>query len=276
MARTLRIMAAALLAIAWTPRQISAQASKAANLSKEDVKAVVAKYRTDDAALQVRTWASQMTVPIVKSVDFREEVMSSLPPDLLKLRVKNDALVESLRQLWRPVLGLYGRERVYEIVIIDHRTPLLMSDSGVALVVTTGMLERADSDDALLGVVAHEVAHEYFVKRSYETRQRYRLLAASEGDAGRALSSLAELSRIELECDAFAAVTLAAIGRNPAEFADELVKTGREYGAPYESYHPPGAQRKEVIVGVVPGEALKVKPRTSEAFKRMKVLLSKL
>src|SRR5207237_5090118 len=97
---------------------------------------------------------------------FRESVLKNLPSELVKLRVNDPPMIAALRQVIKPVLDLYNRTDAYELIIIQHPMPLVMSDSGVVVLFTTGTLVRAVSDDELLGLAAHEIGHELLASRS--------------------------------------------------------------------------------------------------------------
>jgi predicted Zn-dependent protease len=123
----------------------------------------------------------------------------------------------------------------------------MMSDSGVVLLVTTGMIESAASDDELLGFAAHEVAHEYFVFYSVESRHLLQTISANgnESDLKRKMSEM--LSLIELHCDAFAALTLTALHYNAIDFIRGLERTDAKFGDIRKDNHPATAIRRRVV-----------------------------
>lgn len=92
---------------------------------------------------------------------------------VLKLKIENTEISTGLKKLFAPVLKLYGRDDVYEIIIFKQSTPIMFSDTGVVIVVSTGLIERAANDDEILGYVAHEVAHEYYAQYSIYSRYLY-------------------------------------------------------------------------------------------------------
>jgi hypothetical protein len=149
-----------------------------------------------------------------------------------------------------------------------------MNDSGVILMISTGMLERATSDDDLLGHIAHELGHDLFWRRTAQARQALELHGA--GGTGTPLTerqAYDELLKIELECDAFSAVTLAAMGRSPlptARFHEAVARDYPDYSRPDL---PPAALRVKVIENIVPATAAHMTPQTSEAFTKLKEVL---
>jgi predicted Zn-dependent protease len=153
---------------------------------------------------------------------------------------------------------------------------MAMSDSGVALVLSTGLLQRASSDDELLGIVAHELGHEYYTRRSYDLRQRYNTLSTLPDATVPINQVLAELSRVELDCDAFSAMTLATIGRNPTEFAKHLLSVDKEYNHQVQSDHPAAQVRARLITGIIPDKVLSIQPQTTRQLQNMKALVAQL
>ncbi|HEX7955921.1 MAG TPA: hypothetical protein VF508_03210 [Pyrinomonadaceae bacterium] len=174
----------------------------------------------------------------------------------------------------RPVLRLYGRENCFKLIIIDHPSPVAMNDSAVLLMFSTGMLERATSDDELLGHTAHEVGHDLFWRRTAQARQALELHKAGLAGAGMTeRQAYDELLKIELECDAFGALTLAAMGLNPLAMAHSHEMFARDYSDYVRPDLPPAALRVKVIEGVIPAAAAHTAPQTSEAFVKLKALL---
>jgi hypothetical protein len=149
-----------------------------------------------------------------------------------------------------------------------------MNDSGVILMISTGMLERATSDDDLLGHIAHELGHDLFWRRTARARQALELHGA--GVTGTTLTerrAYDELFKIELECDAFSAVTLAAMGRSPLPMARFHEAVARDYPDYARPDLPPATLRVKVIKDIVPAAAAHVTPQTSEAFRKLKEVL---
>jgi hypothetical protein len=238
---------------------------------------VVAEYRADDPAARVKVWQAEITHPSgnPKFKEFQAERLKEWEAsEFAKYRLDEPQVTALVAEVIAPVLKLYRRENCFKILIIDHPAPVAMSDSGVLLMFSTGMLERATSDDELLGHTAHELGHDLFWRRTAQARQALEL-HRTEG-VGTALTerqAYDELLKIELECDAFSAVTLAAIGRNPLETARSHEAFAREYPDYARPDLPPVPLRVRVIEGVVPATAAHITPQTSEAFTKLKALL---
>lgn len=248
--------------------------SSAGNVPKTEVDKLISEYKKSEPETLVHAWMRQMPAPNIKNVAFRKEILDNLPSQVTKLRINDKNLEEAVTQVLGPVLALYNRSRVYEIIVVRHPVPMAMSDSGVALVITTGLLQRISSDDELLGIVAHELGHEYYTKRSYVLRQKQKSLSAIADSTVPMNQVLAELSRVELDCDAFSAMTLATIGRNPAEFAKHLLAVERDYDHQTQGGHPDAHVRAKLITGIVSDKVLSIRPQKTQQLRAMKTLLT--
>lgn len=152
----------------------------------------------------------------------------------------------------------------------------MFSDSGVVLVVSTGMITRAETDDELLGYVSHEVAHEYFAR--YSIYSKYLLKLISEAGSEVALKNkLAEtLVLIELQCDAFAALTLAHLNYQTIAFIAGMERIGRDFPSHAIGFHPPDSTRRKIVEAIVPVKHLQIKANSSDKLKELKRLIQTL
>jgi len=123
-----------------------------------------------------------------------------------ELTVISGERVERLKAALQPVLAYHDRVGKLPIYVLRSEQPKAMLVDRAALIITTKLM-LITSEAGLRGIVAHELAHEYF----WEERDR----AFKEKDE----SSLRE---IELFCDAVAAITLKEIGDDPACYAQAL------------------------------------------------------
>jgi hypothetical protein len=217
-------------------------------VSETDLTATITHYRT----------ATKFNMPApVTDPQFRKSIHAQLP------RFKTTSrLNAAVLQVMSPVLSRYDRAKVYDLIVVDSPVPMMMSDSGVVLVITTGMITEAESDDELLGYAAHEVAHEYFVQYSVYTKHLLTLVK----EPALKTHTLQMLAVIELQCDAFAAITLDSLGYSPIEFIKGLERTPQSLGN-----HPPDSQRRKLVEGL---SLRRVAPRRSPAFLLLKTLLS--
>ena len=173
------------------------------------------------------------------------------------------------RKVWEiiaPVFKFAGKETQYRLVILKTVDPVAFCDDNAVVVLSTGMLMAANSDDALRGVVAHEFSHSLHLDRAARTRRQYEE-ALGSGQTALAESARAELNMIEYECDAAATLILAATGSNPLRYLEMLdavsvgvyIQDGVAHYQPAQS-SPEHAARKEVVRRVSPGVALTSAP----------------
>jgi hypothetical protein len=238
---------------------------------------VIAEYHSEDPAASVRVWQGQMTRTSgnPRFAEFQKERLEEWRKTEFAPHLLDDPRVAALvLEIIRPALVLYRRQNCFKLLVVEHRVPVAMNDSGVLLMVTTGLIERASSDDEILGHVAHELGHDIHWRRTARALQSLELYEQhGAGTELLARRQRKELAKIELECDAFSAVTLAAMGRNPAVFGMYLLGAAHDYPDLVAENMPPAEERARVIEHVVPAGALSTPPRQSEALKKLKALL---
>lgn len=243
----------------------------------DEVANVINEYRTADPSSKVEVWQSQITHPS-RNPKFKEFQAQRLKEwettEFAPYRLNDPALVAQLREVLMPVLRLYRRQDCFQIILINHKVPVMMNDSGVLLMVSTGLIERASSDDELLGHVAHEVAHDLFWRRTAQARGLLEIYRTGNSTSLLKQRATQELGKIELECDAFSAITLASIGRNPLTFARYLEMIERDFPDYIDPNLPPVELRAKVIESVIPPNCYRVAPQATEAFRKLKALLA--
>jgi len=240
-----------------------------AQVGDQDVNDCITAYRNETVDALKRRMP-----PLATNPAFRESIHRGLPPAVVKAKIDDPEVTKQLRIIFEPLLALYGRSQAYDLIIVKNSAPLMMSDSGVVLVVTTGMIQQATSDDELLGYAAHEIGHEYFV--FYSVESRHLIQTISERGKERALHRRMEemLSLIELQCDAFAAITLARLNRNPLEFIRGIERVEQHYSQQNWNGHPFVELRRRVVEGVAP-RSLLIPSHKSNALWQLKLLLAK-
>jgi hypothetical protein len=246
------------------------------NPPKAVAESVIAEYRSGDPAASVRVWQTQMTRTSgnPRFAEFQRERLEEWRKTEFAPHLLDDPRVTALVfEIIRPALRLYRRQDCFKLLVVDHKVPVAMNDSGVLLMVTTGLVERATSDDEILGVVAHELDHDIHWRRTAKARAALELREHGAGTELTARQAREELAKIELECDAFSAVTLAAMGRNPEVFGRYLLASAHDYPDLVAENMPPVEDRARVIERVVPAAALATPPLQSEALKKLKALL---
>lgn len=243
-------------------------------ISDQDLADTVKTYKTEDPAQEVKTFQSKMP-PVISDSKKRAEIMQNLPAEVQKLKINDQELENAVREVIAPALKLYGREDAYEILVFQHKTPIMFSDTGVVIVVSTGMLERVESDDELLGYVLHEVGHEYYA--SYSIFSRHVLKLVLEGGKEEVLSrKMAEtLAVVELQSDSFSALSLAYLQHNPLSFIDGIERIGIDFPTHGFGFHPPDATRRKLIERILPLNYFQIKSSSSEELGKLKILLKK-
>ena len=242
-------------------------------LSERDLSDTVASFKSNDPKAAVGNFKAKMPAAVT-DVKIREEILRKLPETVQKLKIEDAEMTERFRQLIAPVLELYGREKIYDIIIVRHRTPVMFSDTGVVLVVSTGMIARAESDDELLGFVAHEVAHEYFARYSIYSKHLLKLIAEGGNEAALKNKLAEALALIELQCDAFAALTVSSLNRQPLAFIAAMERIGRDFPNHAVGFHPPDRIRRQLIEQLVPKTNLSADAKLSPALEKLKQIIS--
>jgi hypothetical protein len=243
----------------------------------QEAASVISEYRTDDPSARVRVWQSQITHPSgnPKFKEFQAQRLREWETtEFAPYRLNDPALVAQLREVLMPVLSLYGRQDCFQIILINHKVPVMMNDSGVLLMVSTGLIERANSDDELLGHVAHEVGHDLFWRRTAQARGILEIYRTRSSTSLLMQQATQELAKIELECDAFSTITLASMGRSPLTFGRYLEMIERNFPDYIDPNLPLVVLRTKVIESVVPTNRYRVAPQATEAFRKLKALLA--
>jgi Peptidase family M48 len=246
-------------------------AQNTATLTSQDILDTISTLKTDNPSKTVAMYKGKISPPVTdkKSIDL---ILGTQPPKLAELRLHNPVIEEKIRELIKPVLELYGRK--YEIIIIDHEMPYAMSDSGVLLVVSTGLFVQAESVDEVLGYIAHEVGHEYYLHYSVYAKYLLNLVESKEKEPALMRKFNEVLSLIELESDAFSAITVAHLGFDPTAFIAGFERVEGKYAAKGKPYHPSIAVRRQVVESVVPKEYIvPSKRKISPLLQEIKELL---
>ena len=239
------------------------------SLAEPDIEQTIAAYRSDDPKAAVASFIKTMPPPVRDQV-FRDFIHRSLPREVTNFRVTDAHIIAGVRNLVEPILTLYGRTEVYDLIVIDQEVPFIMADSGVVLVISTGAIASASSDDELLGYVAHEVGHEYFAKYSVAANDLRRVLDNGRHEPALTRKMAEALALIEIQCDAFAALTLAAMRRNPLAFISGYERMDRAYPLFIAEQHPPDKARRQVVSSILPKHSLSVAAQESEALRVLK------
>jgi hypothetical protein len=228
-------------------------------LTNQDVVDTIKAFKTENTAKSVETFIAKM--PPVMDKKTREFVFNNPPKTISNLQIKDAELETKVRILIKPLLSLYGRENAYTIVIFKHSVPFIALDTGTVLFISTAFLLEAESDDEILGSVAHEIGHEYFTEYSIIAKHLLSLTKA-EGTETALTNKFGEvLLIIELECDAFSSITLSHLGYDPTAFIDGIDRMTKEYKSKMNSLHPSVILRRQVVENVIPSNPIKKNSR---------------
>jgi Zn-dependent protease with chaperone function len=168
----------------------------------------------------------------------KSQLMSDLPLVTAKNRVEDHRQLDGLRSRLEPTLKLYARYGVVDLILFRDPRPIVYSKPGVVVVISTEVMKIAGDDDAaLVGIVAHELAHEYVALQM--------LRAVRSGD-------LTKIRELELFCDAVAVVVLLDLGLDATRYGRALRSIATHSQATAElnngsSTHPAIDARLKVI-----------------------------
>jgi hypothetical protein len=124
-----------------------------------------------------------------------------------KTEINDPALIKALYRRTQKVLEFHHRAGIVEYLLFKNSDPILTTKPGAFIAISSRALEIAQNDDALGGIIAHELSHE--------------LLAMQFLDAY-TTHNCEKLRIIELLCDVFATITMLELKMNPDRFADAL------------------------------------------------------
>ncbi len=257
------------------PSGIESETTTKTILSPEDIRDTIASFRTHDVEKQVKKFRANL--PKQKNdIRVQKAARKKVYKDFGKLKVENKDLTNRIREIIKPVLGLYGKESSYQLFVFEHRNPYVANQSGIFLILTTGLLAEIRSDDELLGFIAHEIGHDYFAE--YSKYSEHLFLTIRERSAEKALlRHFAKiLAILELQCDAFAAITMKYLGYSPVAFSIAAQRMSKKYPVDPAAYHPTSQNRRDVVSNLFEGKTNKETHRLSDKLKRVKHLVANL
>jgi len=163
----------------------------------------------------------------------RARVIRNLPvEEKLTPSVQESAKLEGLL----PVLAFHERERVIDLWLIKAGGLAIVGFHARTVLFVSREALRLFEKSELLAIGAHELGHEY-VWNDYEEAQR-------EGNARR-------LQELELRCDGFAVITMAALRVDPERLVSAATKLARhnerKFGEPIDARYVPLDQRIRFI-----------------------------
>jgi len=139
-------------------------------------------------------------IPImVLGSDFRREAIRALPASIRQQRITSGRLFRRAEKIIQPVFQLDNRDECVELFLYQSNTPRAALWMGCVLILSDSLVALLYDAD-LMGIVAHELAHSYFMDE---------MVAAQKTNDER------RMKVIELKCDAVAMLSLKLLGSNP-------------------------------------------------------------
>jgi predicted Zn-dependent protease len=184
---------------------------------------IVSKYQTAPAAEVVAKLKADLSR--VKSPEDPAQVEDRLRKQFGDFVLEDARFTGFVWEIIAPVFKFSGKENVYRLLILKTVDPVAFVEDNCVVVLSTGLLMAANSEEAIAGVAAHEQAHGLFMEASGAARRRLEV-AQQQGNAASEAQALASINLIEYECDAVAAVQMSATGYNPLRYLDLLDGVG--------------------------------------------------
>lgn len=193
--------------------------------------------------------------------------------------VVNDTLVKTLDSLINPLCKANGIERdslKVHIIIKDEINAFALPNNH--LVVYTGLIEDCKKQEALQGVLGHEIAHieKNHVMKKLSKELGYTVLIQATGNGGgrlarevlQSLTSSAYDRKLEKEADITSVDYLIAAKINPKPMADFMFQMAQESSMSDAMYwisdHPESEERAKYILEYIKGKKLKNKQTLSD------------
>ena len=145
------------------------------------------------AELRGRIFNTPLTV---LGPEFRTRAMGELPESIRRNRIAEGKLLRRVERVIKPLLVLHDRTKDLELFLYRGDTLRGMLWRGCVLALSDS-LAKALEDEELMGIVAHELGHSYFMDEA---------VAAHRAQDYRALRV------VELKCDAVAMLSLRLLG----------------------------------------------------------------
>ncbi len=139
-------------------------------------------------------------IPImVLGATFRREAIRALPASIRQQRITSGRLLRRAEKIIQPVFQLDNRDECVELFLYQSNTPRASLWMGCVLILSDSLVALLYDAD-LMGIVAHELAHSYFMDE---------MVAAQKTNDER------RMKVIELKCDAVAMLSLKLLGSDP-------------------------------------------------------------
>ncbi|MBA3712232.1 MAG: hypothetical protein H0W76_07255 [Pyrinomonadaceae bacterium] len=143
------------------------------------------------------------SIPItVLGADFRWEAIERLPASIRQQRITSGRLLSRAEKILQPVLQLHKRTECVELFLYRNDSPRAVLWMGCVLILSDSLVALL-YDAELTGIVAHELAHLYFMDA---------MAAAQKTNDER------RMKVIELKCDAVAMLPLKLLEGDPTYY----------------------------------------------------------
>ena len=123
--------------------------------------------------------------------------------------INDPALLNELYQKTQKVLEFHRRAGIVEYLLFKNHDPVLMTKAGAFIAISNRALKIVKDDEALSGIIAHELSHEYFALGFLQATNAH---------------DCEKLRIIELMCDVLGTITLLKLNMNPDKYTDALQK----------------------------------------------------
>lgn len=170
------------------------------------------------------------------SPQFRAQTVAALPGRIRNQMVTFGLTLRRAEKALAQVLALYGRTGTVELILYKSEIPHATLWRNCVLAISDGLAGPL-TDAALLGIIAHELAHTYFM---------------DELRAARRADDVGLMKVVELKCDAVAYLTLKLLGLDPASYLTGIkrvkgIMRGMSLSGGLEQTHPEVHERAQFL-----------------------------
>jgi Zn-dependent protease with chaperone function len=101
-----------------------------------------------------------------------KQILNAYGFDLINkdTEINNPTFLNDLYQKTQKVLQFHHRAGVVEYLLFKNSDPVLMTKAGAFIAISNRALKIAKNEEALSGIIAHELSHEYFAMQYLQAR----------------------------------------------------------------------------------------------------------
>jgi len=159
------------------------------------------------SAAEMKNRIFRLPISVCEAEDCPRAI-SSLPQVKRESRITEGQLLRRVERIIKPVIEFHNRSNRIELFLHHDDFPSASVWMGCVLFISDALANTL-RDDELAGIVAHEMAHAYFMVEIRKARKNSDQLA---------------MRVIELKCDAVAMLTLKLLGHDPADYLRALCR----------------------------------------------------